>query len=37
LVPWNGTGDEPPERIAAWLDAARRLVAERRAKLTARV
>lgn len=33
LCPWDGDGEEPPLYRALWLDAARRLVAERRKQL----
>ena len=33
LVPWDGTGDEPPERREAWLWAARSMIDARWALL----
>jgi hypothetical protein len=33
LCPWDGVGEEPPLHRALWLDAARRLIADRRKQL----
>lgn len=33
LCPWDGVGEEPPLYRALWLDAARRLIADRRKQL----
>lgn len=33
MCPWDGTGDEPPDRRSTWLAVGWQLVARRRAKL----